>query len=468
LPDPPLAPDAPGAGVVDPVVLAVRDRLQAGDHLTALREAEAASARHPDLAFYTLLAGTVARDAGLEAVAMRWFERTLALDPAQPEALAWLAAVRRRRGEPEVALALAEEALRVRPGHAEALLALAQARYDLGDEAGALAALDVHAAHHGETPAAGWVRAFAQLALERFDDGWRLHEHRLALAAGSASAPAAHGTPWTGEPLAGRSITVVAEQGLGDQMMMARFAHGLRACGAARIVLEAGAPLVPLLRTMTVVDQVIPRGEPLPVTDYVVPVSSLAHRLGVGRDLYAHVVPYVSATGPCPPGLAAALAAPAPLRIGLVWGGEPRNFSDHERSVPLAAFAPLLRLPGLAWYALQKGPRAAERDALPAEVRARLIDLGPHLGDFHDTAHAMATLDLVITVCTSVAHVAGALGVPTFVLLRRAADWRWFRDRDDSPWYPTVRLFRQTTRGDWAPVLRDVARAIVDRLRSAR
>mgnify|MGYP001810105821 CR=1 FL=1 len=462
----PLPDVAPAAA--DPVVTAVAERLAAGDHSGALAEAEAACARFPTIGFYALLAGTVARDAGLEDVAIRWFHRTLTLEPNQPEALAWLAAALRRRGEPEVAERLALRALTIRPGHAESLITLAQARYDLGDESGALATLDEHAALQGDTPAAGWVRAFALLALERFREGWHAHEHRLVLAAGSASAPSLRGTPWHGEPLHGRSIAVLAEQGLGDQIMMARFVHGLRRRGATRIIVEAGAPLVPLLRTMPVVDAVIRRGDPFPPTDYVVPVSSLPHRLGVEGDLYVDLVPYVAATGACPPALAAQLATPAPLRIGLVWGGEPRNHSDHERSIPLATFAPLLGLPGFAWYALQKGPHAAERDTLPPPLRERLVDLSGHLHDFHDTAHAMARLDVVVTVCTSVAHVAGALGVPTFVLLRHAADWRWFRGRHDSPWYPTARLFRQARRGEWAPVLRDVARALVERLRATR
>lgn len=465
LPDRQLLPD-PAPPVVDPVVLDIEARLSAGDAAGACAVAEAASAQHPSLGFYSLLAGMTAQAAGLEDAAIRWFERTLALDPAQPEALAQLAAIQRRRGEPEGAARLAAQALRERPGHGPSLLTLAQAQYDLGDESAALATLDEHAARHGETPAAGWARAFALLALERFDDGWRAHEHRLALAVGSASSPAVHATPWHGEPLDGRSIAVLAEQGLGDQMMMVRFAPLLRERGAGRIVVECGAPLVPLLRTMRGIDAVVARGTPIPATDCAVPVSSLAHRLGMGGTLLGHAVPYVAPPGPCPPALAAALAAPAPLRVGLVWGGEPRNFSDHERSIALSAFAPLLRLPGIAFYSVQKGPRAADRDALPPALRERLVDLGPHLGDFGDTAHALTRLDVVVTVCTSVAHVAGALGVPTFVLLRRAADWRWFRGRADSPWYPSARLFRQPARGAWAPVLRDVARGLVDLLRA--
>ncbi|MFO0272258.1 MAG: CDC27 family protein [Gemmatimonadota bacterium] len=452
----------------DPIVAAVGERLAAGDASGALTIAEAACARAPANVFYPLLAGAAAQGAGLEDVAIRWFERTLALAPSQPEALAWLAASMRRRGEPDLAMRLATRALEHRPDHGPALLARAQARYDLGDAPGALAALDAHAARHGESSAAGWIRAFALLALERFDAGWRAHEHRLALATGSASSPAAHAVPWLGEPLEGRSIAVLAEQGLGDQIMMVRFVPLLRARGAGRIVVECGAPLVPLVRTMAGVDAVVARGESLPPTDCAVPISSLPHRLGVGSDLLGRTVPYVSPPGVCPPSLGAMLAAPAPLRIGLVWGGEPRNASDHERSIPLAAFAPLLRLPGFAWYSLQKGPRAAEHETLAPDLRQRLVALGPCLGNFGDTAHAMVRLDVVVTVCTSVAHVAGALGVPTFVLLRRAADWRWFRGRTDSPWYPSARLFRQETRGDWGPVVRDVARALVERLRTRR
>jgi hypothetical protein len=212
----------------------------------------------------------------------------------------------------------------------------------------------------------------------------------------------------------------------------------------------------------------VPAKTPLPPTDFVVPIGSLPHRLGLAGDLYGDAVPYLHAEGECPPALAAALAPAAPLKVGLVWGGEPRNASDRERSIPLALFEPLLRLPAIAWYSLQKGPKEAQLDDLAPDARARLVNLSPFITDFTHTAHAIRRLDLVITVCTSVAHASGALGAPTWVLLRKAADWRWFRNRDDSPWYPTARLFRQRVRGEWEPVLLDVARALVERMRAGR
>lgn len=452
----------------DPVLQQVRARLTARDRPGAFAVAAEAATRHPTHAFYAVLAGATARDAGLEAEAMRWFTHALALEPTQTEALAWVAAAWRRRGDPERAAALARRALAVRPDHGESLLTLAQATYDLGDPLGALSVADTALRLHGDSPALGWTRAFAHLALEQFAEGWRDHEHRLAVGAGSASAPGTEGTAWHGEPLEGRSIAVRAEQGLGDQLMMSRFIPGLRARGAGSIIVECGAPIAPLIATMPEVDMVVRRGDPLPATDRTVPVSSLPARLGVGSALWGHTVPYVQAPGTCPAALEATLAAPAPLKVGIVWGGEPRNFSDHERSIPLVEWAPLLQLPGIAWYSLQKGPREAELATLAPALQDRVTDLAPHLRDFGDTAHAIRRLDLVVTVCTSVAHAAGALGAPTWILLRHAADWRWFRERADSPWYPSARLFRQRKRGAWGPVLLEVAHALVERLRGPR
>jgi ADP-heptose:LPS heptosyltransferase len=221
------------------------------------------------------------------------------------------------------------------------------------------------------------------------------------------------------------------------------------------VVLEVPPPLVALLSRLDGLDQVVGRGEPLPSFDLYSPLMSLPHALGTGPDTIPARVPYLSA----PPEQAAAWATKLPkgLRVGLAWSGSTKNRGDRNRSIPLAALAPLTALPGIKFISVQKDVREEDRDALQANPRLVSLPLGD---DFLDTAAVVANLDIVITVDTAVAHLAGAMGKPLWLLLPFSPDWRWLLDRDDSPWYPTARLFRQDRVGDWDPVIRRVTDAL--------
>jgi hypothetical protein len=255
---------------------------------------------------------------------------------------------------------------------------------------------------------------------------------------------------WRGETLAGKTIFVYAEQGFGDAIQFSPLVDRLVA-DAAHVVFEVTTPLVRLFRqsfkggNVTVVER---PAEPLrtavtrPV-DYVAALMSLPHWLGISVASLPLARPYMRAADNG--GWAGRIDAAAGRKIGLVWAGRPTHSDDRKRSLALAQLLPLYSIPDCAWYSLQVGPARDQLAAAPHPI----VDLSPHLGDFADTAAAIAQLDLVVAVDTAVAHLAAAMGKPVCILLPAVPDWRWLKLRSDSPWYPSVRLFRQPKIGDW-------------------
>lgn len=259
---------------------------------------------------------------------------------------------------------------------------------------------------------------------------------------------------WGGEPLEGRTILLHAEQGLGDAIQFARYAPVLAHLGG-RVVLEAHAPLRRLLGPLEGVTTLATLGGPLPDFDLHCPLLSLPRLVGsIPTD-----VPYLRAEADAVAAWRARLGDG--LKVGVVWAGNPGHANDRNRSLPLAALAPLLRTSGVRFFSLQKEPRPGDRETL---TELGVTDLGPDLDDFTDTAAALAVLDLLVTVDTAVAHLAGALGRPVWLLLPFLPDWRWMTGRPDSLWYPTMRLFRQVQRGDWATVIEHVTDTLAEAL----
>ncbi len=262
------------------------------------------------------------------------------------------------------------------------------------------------------------------------------------------------GVLWQGQPLAGKTLLVHFEQGLGDSFQYIRYAGVLKRMGA-RVLYECQPALKRVLSTAPDLDGLFAFGEPLPAYDYHISLMSLMHRLGTTPDSVPGGVPYLRAE----PELAARWAErldrleddrrPA-LRVGINWHG-----NETGKSIPLECFEAMGKLPGVRLYSLQKVSGLDHLERLRGRVAVTELgadfDAGP--GAFLDTAAVMANLDLVITCDTSVCHLAGAMGRPTWVVLKWFADWRWMRDRLDSPWYPTMRLFRQATSNDWAEVM---------------
>jgi hypothetical protein len=247
------------------------------------------------------------------------------------------------------------------------------------------------------------------------------------------------------------------EQGLGDTIQFIRYAPLLAARGA-RVIVECPPDLADLLRTVAGVADVVPRPNPLPPFDVHAAVLDLPRLFGTTLATVPANVPYVTAD----PArgqkwfakVTSSISVPPGPRVGLVWSGNPKHANDRNRSIPLRAFEPLAALTHVTFFNLQKGPAAGQMS--DSTLTLKLIDHTAKLHDFADTAALIAHLDLVITVDTSVAHLAGALAKPVWVLLPKVPDWRWMLDRADSPWYPTMRLFRQDAIGDWAGVVRQV------------
>jgi hypothetical protein len=283
------------------------------------------------------------------------------------------------------------------------------------------------------------------LAKGDFQLGWREFEWRWNT---GKLAPSDFSQPrWTGFDLTGKTILLTAEQGLGDALQFARFAEPVAARGA-NVILQVHAPLVRLLTTVPGVSQVVGFDDPLPEFHTHLPLMSTPLVLGTTLDTLPLTIPYVTAPQ-------STLAVPGNgLKVGVVWSGDPRphdqgaNAADRRRSVSLTQLVPILSVPGITFVSLQKG--LAERQIEDVPLHLRPYEIMGQVKDFADTAAIVAQLDLVITVDTSVAHLAGAMGKPVWVLSRYDGCWRWLTERDDSPWYPTLRLFRQTKLGDWA------------------
>ncbi|SAL30195.1 tetratricopeptide repeat protein [Caballeronia humi] len=298
--------------------------------------------------------------------------------------------------------------------------------------------------------------ALLHLRRGEFEQGWTLYETRWR---------ASKYTPielpgiaeWAGEPLAGRTLLLVGEQGHGDQLQFVRYAAVLERTGAAVDVLVP-SNIAELVGGVRGVRRVLLE-KPQEGYDFWTPMMSVPHHVaGVGPGVPADV-PYLRVSGVRIgdwPQRVADLAG-GRRRVGVVWAGSPTFANDRFRSMPLAALAPLADAPGIAWFSLQKGPARAQLEG----AALNLYDLTGQVHDFADTAALIDQLDLVITVDTSVAHLAGALGKPVWVMLSKNYDWRWMLDRDDSPWYPTMRLFKQTTLGDWTNVTEAVRKALI-------
>ena len=263
---------------------------------------------------------------------------------------------------------------------------------------------------------------------------------------------------WRGqEPLAGKSILLYAEQGLGDTIQFARYAAPLAALGAT-VHVEVQPALKPVMQNLPGATSVIAAGEPLPAFDLCCPLLSLPLALDTQLATIPSAAPYLQAP---PDQLArwnAEFPSGGPIRVGVVWRGNPKHSNDAHRSVNFATFQRLFAAANCEFVCLQVGLNETEAAAFAGH--SHLVNPTDQIKDFADTAAIIMQLDLVIAVDTSVAHLAGALGKPTWVLLPFSPDWRWMLGRNDSPWYPSVRLFRQPTIGDWDTVISDVCAAL--------
>lgn len=293
----------------------------------------------------------------------------------------------------------------------------------------------------------------------RFEEGWQCLEARNWYA---GLMPHLNFPRWQGESLLGKSILLSLESGHGDVIQFCRYAALLKEQGALAITLICHPPLKALLESLESVDAVIPFDEPIPKSgfDYWTPLLSLPCHCKTRLDTIPATIPYLQAPADRIEKWAALLPGDG-LRVGLVWKGNPLFENDADRSLPgLEVLAPLWEVAGVRFISLQKG--AGEHEAIQPPGGLTLIDLGTHLTDFADTAAVISGLDLVISIDTAAAHLAGALGKKCWVMLPDyKADWRWLKDRGDSPWYPgTMRLFRQPSMGGWTTVVAEMSLAL--------
>lgn len=390
------------------------------------------------------------RAAGLVGAASA-ARRAVVLDPALPGAHANRGNIALQAGRVvEADLAFARALALRPPAHAE-LYNRAAARHELGDAAGAVRLYEAVLALEPGFFEARWNRALALLSAGRWRDGWQAHEiRRLHPGLRPREVPV---PGWRGEDLAGRRILLAAEQGLGDTIQFLRYVPEVASRGG-RVVLDVPASLLDLARALPGVERLVASGEPVGEVDLALPLMSLPLRLGPERPPPAP--PYLFADAGRRERWRRRLAGDDRPRIGIAWAGNPAHRHDRRRSLAEAALAPLAALGHLRFVSLQK-----DRPAPPGWLGA-----GPELADFADTAALIAELDLVIAVDTAVAHLAGALGRPLWVLLPSTAEWRWPRGRTRTPWYPSARQVwqRPEESPDWGPAIARLARRLSGRL----
>jgi len=382
------------------------------------------------------------------------YRRALARDPSFAEAHNNLGNAYRALHQLEESIASFDRALQLKPGYVDAIANQASALHLIGRYDDAIAgyrkAIAMQPMHANAHSGVGLI----YLMNGDFAEGWYEYEWRWRST--ELATPTFPGAVWGGESLAGKRILVFSEQGFGDALQFCRYLPLLRERGAT-VLLRVPPPLKPLIAESMPWLDISSEGKgaaALPSYDCHCALLSLPHRLETRLETIPATVPYLRAPEAALRRWATRIeAAPGELKVGIVWQGSRLHIKDRNRSITLLAVAPLLDVEGVRLFSLQVG------DAAPqvADAAGKVEDLSALLTDYAETAAAIEQLDLVIAIDTSVVHLAGALAKPTWVLLPWVPDWRWLKGREDNPWYPTVRLFRQPEQFAWAPVMTRVA-----------
>jgi Flp pilus assembly protein TadD len=392
--------------------------------------------------------------------ALSLLEQARSIDPREPRCLVGLGWAWRRLGEPDKAANIVREALTLAPYSLEALFLDGFLALEARDWPHAEDRFREILRRDPTHTAAGVCEAQVRLARGDYANGWPALDRRLGL--GVLRYFQHVGPRWTGEPVGDRAILIEAEQGFGDTIQFIRYLPQV-AARAGRVLLRVPPTLTRLLRELPANVHLVDWEKGTTSYDLRIEVMSLPRIFGTTLDTVPAEIPYLAAA---PADIAAwrtrLTSSEGQLRVGLVWAGNPKHSNDANRSMPLEFFAPLMRIAGVRLYSLQVGPRSADLAGL---AHGTIEDLSPYLTDFAETAAALEALDLVIAVDTSVIHLAGALGRPAWLLLSTVSEWRWMHDREDSPWYPSLRLFRQSGYRDWAELIGRVGTALEAMLR---
>lgn len=464
--------------------LALSDRLAEAEqlfHQIIARQPRSAEAR------YNL--ARVLADKGDPQGALASYREALRLKPEFPEAMSNLGELLRASGNAKEAIELLQQAISLRPDFVEAHynLGLALADADRISEAvaqmrsviqlrpnsaeaynqlgnllreqddlpEAMVAYRRAIAIRADFPEARWHLALALLVQGNFQEGWEQYESRRHIR-GVWRDPGFTQSMWDGGSMVGRTLLLWAEQGFGDTIQFVRYVPQIQD-GGGRVIVLCQPELQRLLASQDGIERAVSFGQTLPAFDVQCPMLSLPRIFRTTFDMVPNAMPYLRAD----PALAAKWKSRMPtdrMNVGVVWATRPAVPGSEKRSMGLHALTPLAGIAGVRFWSLQKGDAAVE--ARTSTANFDLVDCSGELSDFADTAALVANLDLVIACDTAVAHLAGAMGVPTRLALPFVAPWRWLRGRDDSPWYPTVRLFRQVRPGDWTTPVEAIAREL--------
>lgn len=456
---------------------------QVGKHELAIQWIGQAVAACPTVAPFRNNLGTAYRGAGQFEQAVESYRKSIELDPSAKDAFLNLIAVLVDRGRLDESLhalheaarrghdtsgtlaaiipaldrefrfdesiAIARVALEKQPNDIALLTLLGNSLHAAGRMHEALRCYEEVQRHGPHSPESHWNRALVLLTLGDYAEGWKEYEWRWQCQNFPYKRQQFPQPIWDGSDLTGRTILLDSEGGFGDIIQFVRYARLLAERGA-RIILGCPPELKELLRTVDGVHQILTKGDPLPEFDLQFQLLGCPLKFATTLETIPKSVPYINAQQDRVGKFRGRIRADESVRhVGLVWCG--RSMPYPNRSCPLAACKPIFDVPGIQFHSLQRDDGRAELSAAPQHWK--LVDHAEEMRDFADTAAIIANLDLVITIDSAVAHLAGAMGKPVWVMLPYSADWRWMIDRDDCPWYPTMKLFRQSSIGDWAGVM---------------
>jgi len=406
------------------------------------------------------LSGIVAYRRGKIPLAIQRMEKSLELSPTVAVYPRNMCEIYRGAGRLDDALRMAERAVELAPEDSRAHFNHALICYERRELDAALAAADRSIELDPAFPEAHFERAEVLLLGGRLTEGWESYEWRFKLKQAEGMLPKTDKPQWDGGPLPEGRLLIVADQGFGDCIQFGRYIPWA-AERAPKPVLACSGDLVPILRQIPGLGRIVTRWETTGEFDAYMPLSGMPRIAGTTLETIPAAIPYLH---PDPAKIAAwrqwieSLTPRGKKRIGLVWAGRPTHKNDRKRTVRLDQFAPLFARDDIAIVTVQKGDQIAQVGGYFGA--APLVNLGPSIHDFTDTLAILQSLDRLVTIDTSVAHLAGASGVPTSVILPYAPDWRWLLDRDDTPWYPSLRLYRQQRAYEWAGVIERLAAAL--------
>ncbi|CCO22144.1 tetratricopeptide repeat protein [Maridesulfovibrio hydrothermalis] len=389
--------------------------------------------------------GVALREQDKFVAAETCYRRAIAVKPDAPGSWSNLGNTLRRMGRLKESVYCHRKAIACDKKFIDGYYNLALVLQDLGKIDEAVRIFDYCLKHKPGNVNINWDRSLALLAKGDLLNGFKSYEYRWQreeLTERHFRQPL-----WDGAPLDGKRIYLYSEQGFGDTLNFCRYVPLVAEAGGT-VIFECQKELLSLLKGLDGLEEIVPAGAKLPQFDVQAPLLSLPRIMRHDLDSIPNKCPYINP--PAQAGFPVHVPAGTKKKIGIVWAGKSSHKNDHNRSVSIENFIPFARIPGVTLYSLQKGPAAQQREESACGVLVR--ELGGGCTDFSDTAKVMRQLDLIITVDTSVAHLAGGLGLPVWVAIPYNPDWRWMHKRKDSPWYPSMTLFRQKTPGSWTPV----------------